>query len=240
MRRIFAATVLLLAWATSARAAVPVRVLAPQPGADLTAGSLATLEWQGEEEAFGSSREEWEAFLSLDGGRTWPLRLTPHLDIALRRFSFRVPDFPSREARLLLRFGDERQEAEVEIPGSFTISAGSGFPPVDPLPPSLRLSRGEPARPGDGGVVVWTEGTREGTGLREVFSQEAGQAWEGVEAARSLILPVLWPAAGRAALPPPRTADLDRPEAVDERALAEAASPRPAPATRVLIHRYNE
>lgn len=239
MRRALAAAVLLFACAVPSRAAVPVRVLAPASGADLTAGSLAVLEWEAEKEAFGPF-EEWEAFLSLDGGRTWPLRLTPHLDIGLRRFSFYVPGFPSREARLLLRFGNEREEVETEIPGSFAISAGPGLPPVDPLPPSVRLSRGESARPGDGGVVLWTEGTRDGSGLCEVISHGPETAWEGVQSARSLLLPVLWSAPGRAALPPPRTTDLDRPAAVDERAFAETASLRPALATRVLIHRYNE
>lgn len=241
MRRILAATLLLCACAVPSWATIPVRVIAPAAGADLAAGSLAVLEWETEDDAFDGRRiEEWEAFLSLDGGRTWPLRLTPHLDIGLRRFSFYVPDFPSREARLLLRFGNERDEVDTEIPGSFTISAGLGLPPVDPLPPSVQLSRGESARQGDGGVVLWTEGTRDGVALREVISQDPEIAWNGVEAARSLLLPLLWSAPGRAALPPPRTEDLDRPEAVDERAFAETASPRPAPATRVLIHRYNE
>lgn len=241
MRRVFTATLLLFACAASARAAVPVRVIAPAAGADLAAGSLAVLEWEAGEDAFAGRRiVEWEAFLSLDGGRTWPLRLTPHLDAGFRRFSFRVPDFPSREARLLLRFGDERTEAEAVIPGRFTISAAPSLPAPDLLPPSVRLSRGESARPGVGGVVLWTEGTRDGTGLREVFSQESETAWEKVQAARSLLFPVLWPAPGRAALPPPEIADLDRPAAAGERAVAETAAPLPAPETRVLIHRYNE
>jgi hypothetical protein len=241
MRRALATTFLLFALAAPSRAAVPIRMVMPSPGADLAAGSLAILEWEAEEDTFGGRRiEEWEAFLSLDGGRTWPLRLTPHLDAGIRRFSFRVPDFPSREARLLLRFGNEQVEVETEIPGSFTISAGLEPPVLDPLPPSLRLSRGESARPGDGGVVLWTEGTRDGAGLREVSAQETSQEWEEVQAARSLLLPLFWPAPGRADLPPPDGADLDRPAPTGTRASAETAAPRPAAATRVLIHRYNE
>ena len=248
MRRILAVAVLILAGlaiAAPGRAAdarLAVRVVAPAPGTDLAAGSLATLEWEAAgEDAFGGRHiEEWEAFLSLDGGRTWPLRLTPHLDAGIRRFSFRVPAFPSREARLLLRFGDEREETEVDVPGSFTISAGPDDFIQDPLPPALRLSRGESARPGEGGVVVWTEGSRDGAGLREVFSQEPGLAWEGMQAARPLLLPLLWPAPGRADLPPPRAVDLELPAPAGEQASAETAAPRPAPATRVLIHRYNE
>jgi hypothetical protein len=217
---------------------LPVRILAPAPGTEFIGGALATLEWEAREGGLDPEIVEWEAFLSLDGGRTWPLRLTPHLEIGLRRFSFRVPGFPSRDARLLLRFGDEREETEVDVPGSFTISSGQDEAVLDPVPPSRRLSRGESARPGDSGVILWTEGTRDGSGLREVAADEAAQTWEEVRAAGALMLPLFWPAAGRGELPPPKTADLDPPEPVRERDSAETAV-RPAPATRVLIHRYN-
>ena len=247
MRRILATTALLLAGLAmaapglAADASLPVRVVAPAPGTELMAGSLATVAWEVGEGGFGGRRiEEWEAFLSLDGGRTWPLRLTPHLDAGIRRFSFRVPGFPSRDARLLLRFGDEREETEVDVPGSFTISTSRDWAVLEPVPPALRLSRGESARPGAGGVVVWTEGSRDGAGLREVAVQETTQKWEAVQAPRSLLLPLLWPAPGREGLAPPDAADLDLPAAAGERTPADAAAPRPAPATRVLIHRYNE
>lgn len=48
---------------------------APRAGAELAAGSLATVAWDGPPRG----AEEWEAFLSLDGGRTYRLRITPHL-----------------------------------------------------------------------------------------------------------------------------------------------------------------
>src|SRR5215211_1242009 len=86
------------------------RLVSPAAGDELAAGSIATIEWEGL--ALPEHVEEWEAFLSLDGGRTWPVRVTPHLENGLQRFSFRVPAFPSSDARLLLRFGDEREEME--------------------------------------------------------------------------------------------------------------------------------
>ena len=245
MRRLLLTTALLLAGIAPA---VPsralevrpqVRVVTPAPGTELEAGALATLEWEDSGGGLRESITEWEAFLSLDGGRTWPLRLTPHLAIGLRRFSFRVPAFPSSDARLLLRFGDEREEVDVDVPGSLTISAENRGV-LDPLPPSRRLSRGESARPGDRGVVLWTEGTRDGTGLREVAAGETDPLWQDVHAAHALMLPLFWPAAGRADLPSPETADLDQPAAIPERAPGETAAPRPAAPTRVLIHRYNE
>jgi hypothetical protein len=245
MRRLLLTTALLLAGiahAAPSRAAEvrpQVRVVTPVPGAELAAGSLATLEWEESGGGLGEHVVEWEAFLSLDGGRTWPLRLTPHLEIGLRRFSFRVPPFPSSDARLLLRFGDEREEVDVDVPGSLTISAGENRGVLDPLPPSRRLSRGEAARPGDRGVVLWTEGTRDGSGLREVAAGETDPHWQDVHAAHALMLPLFWPASGRTDLPPPNAADLDLPT-LRERAPAETAAPRPAGPTRVLIHRYNE
>lgn len=250
MRRTLATAALIfasLALAVPGRAVesrLPVRVVAPAPGTELTAGSMASVEWEALEDGLGGRRiHEWEAFLSLDGGRTWPLRLTPHLDIGIRRFNFQVPAFPSRDARLLLRFGDEREETEVEVPGSFTIAAiAAGRHRIAPelLPPGMRLSRGESARSGYRGVVLWTEGRRDGAGLRQVAARETVPGWRAVHPAQTLLLPLLWPAPGREDLPPPTTADLDLPAAGRERASAATLVPRPAPETRVLIHRYNE
>jgi hypothetical protein len=153
--------------AAAARAgAVPVAWVSPPAGAVWNAGESVTLEWR----RTGSwpreiHVEEWEAFLSLDGGHTFPVRLTPHLDADLRAVRVSVPSFPSANARLLLRFGDERREVEWLVPGGFTIRAARleapGLPDgVAALP--LEEERGEAARAGDPGVVFWAEGRRDG------------------------------------------------------------------------------
>src|SRR5262245_26910998 len=105
------------AWAFVATA--PVRLVAPQAGATLAAGSSSELEWAPLSPLQGV--EEWEAFLSLDGGETYPLRITPHLDRDLRRVRWQVPGIPTSQARLLLRFGDEHREAYLELPQRFSI-----------------------------------------------------------------------------------------------------------------------
>lgn len=155
------------AWETG----VPIRLVAPQAGATLAAGSTAELEWA-PEAGFAGVRnvEEWEAFLSLDGGATYPLRITPHLDQDLRRVRFQVPPIPTPDARVLLRFGDERHETAVELPGRFAIA---GSPDLgSALSFSHRASSaGEPALPGQAGVVAWVEGSRRGGGLRQVVAE---------------------------------------------------------------------
>jgi hypothetical protein len=165
-----------LAWAVSAFApaafargtGVPIRLVAPGAGAALAAGSTAELEWTAGP-GLPADAQEWEAFLSLDGGATYPVRLTPHLDQDLRRVRFQVPPVPAADARILLRFGDERRETAVELPERFTIA------PSPVLESAFAFSvpsaaPGEPALPGRAGVVAWVEGSRRGAGLRQVIA----------------------------------------------------------------------
>lgn len=162
-------------WATPACSAEqqgpPVRLVAPRAGATLVAGTTAELEW--EPLAGLPGVEEWEAFLSLDAGRTYPLRITPHLDQDLRRFHWQVPFLPTRDAAILLRFGDERREIAVELPVRFAIATPPSVPPG--WQSTLRLARraaarGESPLPGQPGVVAWPEGSRRGGSLRQVIA----------------------------------------------------------------------
>lgn len=156
-----------LAPVSARETAVPVRLLAPQAGVTLVAGSMADLEWAplGGFDRFPEV-EEWEAFLSLDGGATWPVRITPHLDQDLRHFHWQVPPVPTKDARILLRFGDEHEETAVEMPVRFSIAAsasrGEGFALA-----RRAVGPGEPALLGRAGVAVWVEGNRRGGSVRQ-------------------------------------------------------------------------
>ncbi|HEX5719841.1 MAG TPA: hypothetical protein VF179_27045 [Thermoanaerobaculia bacterium] len=158
--------------AVSAAGATPlVRVISPIQGMDLPAGSLAALEWEPLAPFGALQAEEWEAFLSVDGGAHYPLRITPHLDSDLRRILWQVPATPTRDARLLLRFGDERNETGYEVPLRFAISGPAvlaALPPAGAV--TMRSTPGEAARPGDSGVALWIEGSRHGGSLRQVFA----------------------------------------------------------------------
>lgn len=177
--RPFALTVCLLLAAGAASAggsfstlpAGSVRLITPAPGTVLRGGSTTELSWELSAEAIPGA-SEWEVFLSVDGGRRYPYRLTPHLNLTLSRFRVELPDVPTSSARFLLRFGDEQSEHEIEIPETFEIRSG--------LTPSasrieLRAHHGEAARPGLPGVVRWVDGTRDGKSLRVRATWTAGE-----------------------------------------------------------------
>jgi hypothetical protein len=170
MRRFrFLLALAVLVLAASAARALPVQLVSPRPGATLLAGSEAELEWTSLQPL--PDVEEWEAFLSLDGGRTYPIRITPHLDQDLRRVRWRVPGLPTSDARLLLRLGDEHRETAFELPQRFSIVEVSILEPAFPLA-TVAPAAGEPALPGHPGVVAWVEGSRRGGSIRQVVAPE--------------------------------------------------------------------
>jgi hypothetical protein len=187
------------------RPMAPVALVAPAAGATLTAGTTAELEWA---PLAGYARlarvEEWEAFLSLDGGATYPVRVTPHLDQDLRRVRWQVPATPAADARLLLRFGDERREVAIELPQRFAIVASPATTPsfllarVSPTP-------GEAPLAGEPGVVAWVAGTRRGGALRQVVAA-ARPGWQARVEPASPADETAMLADGRAPLPLPEPA----------------------------------
>jgi hypothetical protein len=86
---------------------------APVPGARLEPGSLVEVTWS--LEGLGPRDEEMELLLSLDGGTTFPIRVTVDLDRATRRILWRVPSLPSDRARLAIRSGAEGEPAAETI-----------------------------------------------------------------------------------------------------------------------------
>src|SRR3954451_6879052 len=157
MRRAFLAFAL-LGCATIARAE-SLHVVAPANGSTLRGGSFAELRWTAAQ--LPPAAEEWEAFLSIDGGKYYAFRVTPHLDIQLRRFTFVVPNVDTRNARILIRTGDEVHELHFERRDSFSIVRDEDAEAS--LPRVLASERGEAARDGDPSVVAWADGARDGS-----------------------------------------------------------------------------
>jgi hypothetical protein len=154
-----------------------VELLRPAPDEPLVSGRRSTVAWRPLRDLSAEGIVEWEAFLSFDGGRSWPVRATPHLDIGRPSFDFTLPMVPSDDVRIMLRFGDERRELGYVLPTVYrsVVPAGAWTPPVAPDPV---LDRGEPALSGAAGVVVWVDGARDG---RRTVSRSA--AWRPVRAA---------------------------------------------------------
>jgi hypothetical protein len=157
--------VTLLGCASFARAET-LRLVSPASGATLRGGSTAELRWSASE--LPPRAEEWEAFLSVNGGRYYAFRVTPHLDIRLRRFTFVVPNVEAADARILIRAGDEEHETEFAPRGSFAIVRDPDAEVV--IPRLLDDEGGESAREGDEEVVSWTDGPRDGVGTTQHVS----------------------------------------------------------------------
>ena len=122
----------LLLWgfgATAALASTPARLATNiRPGETLRAGDAVTLRLASDE-----GIEEMEVLLSLDGGRTFQLRVTREMPNGSREVTWRVPNLPTTTARLALRVRDEDGEEVVRsISDEFTI-AGEQTEPLEVL-----------------------------------------------------------------------------------------------------------
>lgn len=104
--------------AFSATAGSPGRpvLLVPGPGDSLRAGTEVTIRWDATlSRCARSFLGEQEINLSVDGGRTFPYRITPRLSYGERTYTWRVPNLPTDEAVLDLRYGCENQPGECEV-----------------------------------------------------------------------------------------------------------------------------
>jgi hypothetical protein len=85
----------------------PLGIAATDP---FLAGEFVAISWNRPDvRAF----DEMEVVLSLDGGRTWPVRISHDLSPETVGTAFRIPSFPASEARVGLRAG-RRGERESE------------------------------------------------------------------------------------------------------------------------------
>lgn len=97
-------------------------IRSPNPGQVLSAGQWADVRWT----ALPPGVEEFEILLSVDDGASFVLRLTPQLDPAMGAYRWRVPNLPSKRARLRLRVGIEHEEIEGPLGRPFEIVAEPG------------------------------------------------------------------------------------------------------------------
>lgn len=139
-----------------------LRLIEPVEHAEVVAGSTVPIAWDAARIPAGV--EEWEAFLSVDGGKTYPIRITPHLDASIHRFNWTVPSLPGADISILLRFGDEREEVEFPFAGRMHIT-GTVPRATFREPASIRSAMQD-----DHGrtLTEWVEGSRQGADLHQV------------------------------------------------------------------------
>ena len=104
-----AAPLIFAAPTASARTA---RLVRPGTHERLAPGQVLEVEWPAH--AVARDADEMELVLSLDGGRTFPLRVTGELPRGTTRVAWRVPAMRSSQARLALRAGKGEEEPEAE------------------------------------------------------------------------------------------------------------------------------
>ncbi len=102
LRRGFVSSLLLAAASLPAQA---LRLTGPAAGDRLVPGSVLEASWGSD--ATPEGFDEGELVLSLDGGRTFPIRVTAEIEPGERRAEWRVPALPTAHARLAIRFGRE-------------------------------------------------------------------------------------------------------------------------------------
>ena len=112
---------LLAAAAPRSGAATAVRLDVPGM---VSAGQVVELRWS----ALPGDADEAELVLSLDGGRSWPVRVSPELEAREGLYRWRVPDLPADRARLALRVGGAAGERLAALSREFRIAHVAGAP----------------------------------------------------------------------------------------------------------------
>ncbi len=148
---------LVLAGAARASASAP-RLASPPPGAVVRSGDTVTLAVANPP----AGADEWEAFVSVDGGRSFSLRVTPHLPIGELSFPWIVPTVPSPDVRVRVRFGVGGVEREFLFDEAFSIATGPGGGVIAPA----RSAIGASPAAGEEGTVAWVD--RDAGGVRLV------------------------------------------------------------------------
>ena len=81
------------------------KLISPRPGQVLTPGQVVRVEWTADFPDVDLSMCETEVLLSLDGGKTIYMLLTEQRNPRVQYFDWTVPNAPTNQAVLDIRFG---------------------------------------------------------------------------------------------------------------------------------------
>ena len=107
------------------------QLISPTAGQVLYSGQIVRVEWRSTlPNVQYLDTCEMEVFLSLDGGRTFNLKISPWMDPKAQYFYWTVPNTPTTTAVLDVRFGCQQfyPEAYAPQPASTFVIANSGVP----------------------------------------------------------------------------------------------------------------
>jgi len=132
-----------------------VRLISPAAGDVLVPGQRTTITWQSSiSKGFDITWCEQEIYLSVDGGKSTAMRISPQLDPAAQSFDWVVPNAPTDSAVIDLRFGCEgtlRETAYPQTAAIFKIAGSSSPPPIV----SIKSLGSSEAAPGDTVTIGW-------------------------------------------------------------------------------------
>ncbi len=100
------------------------RLISPRPGAVLTPGQVVRVEWTADFPNVDLSMCETEVLLSLDGGNTVYMLLTEQRNPRIQYFDWTVPNAPTNQGVLDIRFGCLNlypETSSVQIRSTFVI-----------------------------------------------------------------------------------------------------------------------
>jgi hypothetical protein len=106
------------------------RLISPMAGQVLYTGQKVRVEWRSILPPINLGACEMEVWLSLDGGRTFTMLISPWMDPKAQYFYWTVPNIPTKQAVLDIRFGCEPgyPESYAPQPASMFTIAQSGVP----------------------------------------------------------------------------------------------------------------
>jgi hypothetical protein len=105
------------------------KLLSPTAGQVLYPGQKVRVEWRSELPHINLGACEMEVWLSLDGGRTFQMLISPWMDPKAQYFYWTVPNTPTNAAVLDVRFGCEPGYPESYSPQTasvFVIAPAAG------------------------------------------------------------------------------------------------------------------
>jgi hypothetical protein len=92
---------------SSAANGYSAQLISPTAGQVVYPGQEVQIQWQATIPKVNAGGCEMEIFLSLDGGNTFTYCITPQLPPTARFFNWTVPNMPTNQAVLDIRFGCE-------------------------------------------------------------------------------------------------------------------------------------